>query len=180
MSDYDVVEEVPSVTYKIRKLKEGGWADITLREWEGGGSFFCESDFGTYSHVWGAIGQGTLREFLCRVDKDFFLKKTRQGKHRVFDGELTVEAIKRDLLSQRRERYLEASEARECWDALEENSAPDNSNEFFYWFLPECVLNQVYGGDYCSIPLQEVYDGQCSAFWERVWPVITEYWRNQK
>lgn len=175
------ITEEPSVTYKIRDLGQFGWADITIREWPGGGSFDCQSDYGNYAYQWGAIGSRTFKQFLCSLDKDYFLKKTRPKDYRVFDSDLTCQNIRRDIIEKRKEREFTKEEARECWNECEdlENQSNRNIDAFYYWFETTNLGEKLYCGDYSSVPIQKIYNPMCDAFWERIWPHITKYWKEK-
>jgi len=170
----------PSVTYKVRSIPEGGWADVNIRSWERGGSLMIQSDFGEYSHVWTSIGDCTFIEFLCDLDKDYFLKKTRPKDYLVFDDEATVAAMKKDIVQQRRERYINADVAREAWndvDNCEMHSC--NETEFFTLLRDTDTFSNLYECDYCAVPMVQKYHPHCDLFWERVWLRLIEYWKDQ-
>ena len=175
------ITEEPSTTYKIRNLeKRFGWADITLREWKGGGSFQCQSDYGDYAHIWGSIGKRTFKEFLCKLDKDYFLKKTRPRDYMVFDNEGTCNNLKEEIIRARREGELTKETARECWVDVEEMEAHacHREDDFWYHFNSMEIYEKLYFGDVYTIPTHHIYNPECDAFWENVWPHITEYWKN--
>jgi len=177
------ITKEPSVTYKVRGVASiGGWADITIREWEGGGSFSCQSDYGDYAYTWGSIGQGNLREFLCWVDKDYFLKKTRPKDYRVFDSEATHTAVREEILLKRRDRILTREEARACWYEYEEIINGGNyisTDSFFYHLRHLELLDILWENDYEYVPTREKYNPECDAFWENIWPYIIEYWKEE-
>ncbi len=172
------ITEEPSTTYKLRSLPQGGWADITLREWEGGGSFQCQSDFGNFAHVWGSIGPRTLREFLCELDKDYFLKKTRSEDYRRFSVEKSCQQLRKDIIEARRCKDLTKRDARLCWEEVDEIEDRVDSLDDYMHRIYNCseIIDELYCGDYYGIPDCSEYDLMCDLFWERVWPHITKYW----
>lgn len=173
------ITEVPSITYKLRNLPEGGWADITLREWPEGGSFQCQSDYGDYAHIWTSIGDRTFKEFLCGLDKDYFLKKTRSQDYLVFDSERTCKQLREEIIRMRREGDITKEVARQCWEDVEsvDSNFGDNVRDFCHGLEHTHIPEVLYDWDYCSIPILNSYHPSCTAFWERVWPHIVAYWR---
>ena len=188
MSNPEIIK-VPSVTYKLRNLKRNAWADITLREWCRGGSFQCQSSYGEFAYIWRAIGDDGIKDFLCSLDKDYFLKKTRPNDYMVFSNKLTCKRIKKDIIEQRKEVLITKEEAHQCWEecnCLESNNSR-NSNEFFFClekntnlFEPCMLVEKIYMDDWLSIPTVYIYNPQYDAFWDNVWSVIVEYWQKEQ
>lgn len=175
------ITEEPSITYRIRGLGHFGWADITIREWEGGGSFDCQSDYGNYAYQWGAIGSRTFKQFLCSLDKDYFLKKTRPKDYLEFDASATCKAIRQDIIERRRNGYVTKEKARECWyDVQCLDDYTIRESDFFYKLETTVIGEVLYSHDFSAIPTHKRYNPECDAFWEKVWPLITEYWKEHK
>lgn len=85
--EYTCVKD-EAVVYKMKAGKPGwGWANITIREWEGGGSVDIQSDFGAYAYSWGAIGSGTFRAFLRGLNYGYFMGKAAANRGRQFSWE---------------------------------------------------------------------------------------------
>ena len=73
---YKIETDVARV-YKVRSRNRfgWGWAVATIREWPRGGQIDIQSDFGNYGNTWTAVGDRSLREFLCGLDFDYFMNK---------------------------------------------------------------------------------------------------------
>ncbi len=179
------VEEVTSITYKLRQKggSSAGWADITLREWKGGGSFNCQSDYGNYAYTWGAIGERTLRQFLCGLDMDYFMKKAAPGgSYEDFSVAGSIKALRQRILDSRMDGRLDKITARLCWDdILDVECECDESVDLYFHKMMETefAYKHLCGYDPTSIPSRYVVKAQCEGFWERVWGPITEYWSKQ-
>ncbi len=172
------ITETTATVYRIRNIRHAGWADITLREWDGGGSFDCQSDYGNFAYVWGSIGDRNLREFLCGLNKDYFMKKTRPHDYREFSVEKTCKEIQREIISQRRERTITKEDASLCWEQSHEIDTRTASNEGFYHCMEEFdIVDKIFCGDYTALPTRTEYNPMCDMFWEKVWPHITKYWK---
>jgi len=167
-----------AVVYKLRNIPEGGWADITLREWKGGGTFDCQSDYGNYANTWTAIGSRTFKQFLCGLDMDYFLKKTRPRDYRIFDAEKTCKQIKENIIESRKNNDLSKEDARTCWEEIDdiENEDPNDTTGFWYLLEKTRLVELIYDWDPSAVPSATTYNYDCIAFWERVWPHITKYW----
>ena len=179
-----IITEIPSVTYRVRfRPSYFMWADITLREWEGGGSIQIQSDYGEFAHIWSSIGCRTLIEFLCSVDMDYFMKKTRTSDYRLFSAEKTDKAIKRDIISCRKDGYITKEVAREVWDEVEWAELGNATSETEFYLKVQDVdfagsfVNTIYDGDYAAIPHRTEYNPQCTEFWNNVWLEIVKYWK---
>jgi len=178
------ITEVPSTTYKVRfKPSHFMWADITLREWEGGGSIQIQSDYGEFARIWNAIGSRTFIEFLCSLDMDYFMKKTRPADYREFSAEKTEKEIKRYIIQCRRDGYITKEVAREVWDEVEWLELGNSTSETEYYlkiqgggFGAESFVDALYDGDYAAIPHCTEYNPQCTEFWNNIWCHVVEYW----
>lgn len=167
--------------YKHRPNKNHcqGWADVTIREWDRGGTFDCQSDWGHYSNSWGNIGDGTLREFLCSLDYGYFMEKCHPSYGYQYSPEKTIRGIKEDILRARRCEEITAEEARECFDEyiLSEDDLP---RDLFLERLGYTkTIEIIYGGDYCSVPSGSEDQPQCRGFWRDTWPALCKFWKEE-
>lgn len=119
------IEKLPSCTYKIRGEKHDfGWADITIRQWDKGGSISVQSDFGSFNGFWNAIGERDFRAFLALLDYGYFMEKTlppvsfniRAGYR--FSFEQSKNALREQILLLRRDGDLGRRHARSCWNEV--------------------------------------------------------------
>jgi hypothetical protein len=145
--------------------KEHEWAFVYIDEQTG--VFACYSSFGTYAYCWTHIGERTLKEFLRGLNFDYFMGKARPG-YRRFDAEATVKGIKQSIIEQRRDGYINKSDARNAWTDAE-GLWHDNQHEFFEQLCSSAPLMKFYDGDYCDIG-RETPDGNSRGFWEAIWP----------
>lgn len=166
-----------AVVYKLRG-KGFAWADITIREWPGGGSIDIQSDFGDYANIWNSIGSGPLRKFLCGLNMDYFLNKCLGNAYLEFDCKGTIQEIKRDIIRGRRDASIEHGVAREIWDSL---AGTDTDSE--YGMLSEMgedafdyMVGELYGHDRSMIPIATRPKCECVNFWKEVWPCACEVW----
>jgi hypothetical protein len=179
---YIVTTEAAKV-YKVRFVKEGeephrfGWADAAVRTFPRGGSISIQSDYGTYANTWTATGDGPFIEFLCQLDFDYFMTKTR-GRHHVFDHERSMKAIRRSIIERRRSNDITAADARDVWDDLEQYGSDGGPNADF-WFseiMRSDAISRFFDGDYFDI-VKEVPDPECVGFWNEIWPHLVTAWR---
>lgn len=169
-----------AVVYKLRG-KSLGWAEISIREWPGGGSISIQSDFGDYANIWNAIGEEPLRKFLCNLNMDYFLKKCLGNAYLEFDCEATIREIKSDIIRNRRYASIEHSVAREIWDSLRAVDA-NNASAMLVEMGEDAfdyMVGELYDHDRSLLPIMNRPNGQCVGFWERIWPCACEVWRKE-
>lgn len=171
-----------ATVYGIRIEKPHTWADITIEEWAGGGSFKCVSDYGNYAHIWGSIGPVTLREFLLDCDMDYFLKKVTEYKHREFDVEGTLSEIRRQILQDRREGNSDKFQASQFWrecDSESELASMETAEGFWNCFYSTDTFKILYDRESCDVPTLDRIKPHCRGFWYEVWPTVCEIWREE-
>lgn len=176
--------KVNATVYKIRLKKEGtysGWADITIEEWDRGGSFKCISDYGDYSYMWGSIGDECLREFLLDLNKDYFMGKVRGNSRFMFDAEANTKKVFEEIVNLRRNNDISKEEARESWDDLQFFSLEltDSQDLWFERFMGTIAAEKIYGYDPHGMPDESYEDPTCVMFWERIWPLVCDVWKKE-
>lgn len=172
---YAITTDVARV-YKVRSRGRScgwGWAVATIREWPRGGQIDIQSDFGNYAYVWSAIGDCTLREFLCSLSFDYFMNKAASG-WRVFDEEATIRVVKADIFDALKEGRIDRETAHEWRDEAEECGGTGSEHGFAErlmncdWFYslydigPSTVMRDSY---------------QARAFWDGPWQALCNHWR---
>lgn len=189
-----------AVVYKFRD-KNSNWADITLREdrsrrKESNGyiirSIDIQSDWGNYAHTWGVIGSNSFLEFLCNVDKHYFMKKTRPSDCYIYDHETTVNNIKKEIIQQRREWTISKEHARVLYNVIVSLTdsyfdIPDTFDSLIesledydeYQTPTEPSFENLYGGCLYELPYFTKSNPQCDGFWEKVWKPMVEYWKEE-
>lgn len=173
-------EKDTAVVYKIRMADRSAWAVIAMRQWPRGGSIDIQSDFGNYAYSWNATGDGDFRAFLLDLHYDYFMGKVRQGfgHGEVFDPEGSLDEIKRDIIKARRTGDINKAAAREAWDDLSWVDATDET-VFATQITAYGSITRIYDDDYSAIPFMRKRDPQCAGFWEVIWPVACEIWREE-
>ncbi len=148
-------------TYTIKPKQ--GWGIITLNAFTG--TVDCQSDYGDYCHRWTSIGNSTLKEFICKIDFQYAMRKLA-GKEDHFDFYRTIIHMKRDVINLRKEGSLEKDEAAGIWKELKNLSHSDSSDEF-YSNLEETIVQEIWPEFYEYF----YYDFQPQAyfFWIYIW-----------
>jgi hypothetical protein len=146
------------------------WAYIVADEMTG--VFLAHGSFGCFAHTWPPQHRREpLLQFLGRLDCDYFMKKTRNGKHMVFHMDETVKALKQKVIDARRQGNCQKQEARHAWNAIED-TAEDFADEsgFLNALYRDPDIEAALGCDdfwewsrHCLAP-------DCKGFWEVIWP----------
>lgn len=160
--------------YKVRSVRRhGGWAIATIREWPKGGQIDVQSDFGNYAYAWGAIGERTLREFLCGLGFDYFMNKAAHN-WRVFDEAATVRSIKAYIFEQVKDGSIDRATAHEWRDELDEIGHTGSEHLFAERLMAHDWMWKLYD-DYPSIIMRD--SPQAQAFWDGPWRALCDHWR---
>ena len=108
--------------------------------------------YGDWSFEWWHIGPDDPRQFLAGVSEDYLLGKLTAGKPRVYDGEATLENVKRAILKARKDEQIDAEEARRMYDELsDEYSDLGHSEDFSRWYENlSCDIDAVFGDSYTA------------------------------
>ena len=151
-----------------------GWGVLFL---DSVGCFAALSDYGHFSHRWPMAGMSKgvgLRQFLLGCDNGYLLGKF--APEREYDGDSTVEEIKREIIRYRRshsapsESEKSRDQAREMWDSLTRSDIAESSHALGEWW-------PLHGEDLPFIPTeccQTMPNPQAVAFLERCWPRLRE------
>jgi hypothetical protein len=119
-----ITKEPPMERYSLRG-EHGCWATIALRGWERpstsgimhGGEILINSDYGNYAYSWGNMGS-TLKWFLVSIDRGYLLDKLAGLSLYEFDFDASVARVRREIIRERRDRSIDAEEAREAWHQI--------------------------------------------------------------
>jgi hypothetical protein len=94
-----------------------GWAEIVLSS---GGFFAAVSDYGNYAFAWRHHGEPDFRIFVANIaaDPSYVAGKLGpcSGRPYPVDYEVTVKAIREEILQKRRNARLTKEQARHEWD----------------------------------------------------------------
>lgn len=135
--------------YDIR-FSDFSWAFLLINEEIGIVSIV--SDYGNWSAVWMPKhhGRQSLKHFIAEGDCDYLAKKLmRDEDRRQFNCDRTIDRIKEQLLSSRRDGSIEADEARSLYDDIE-GMERDVSEDLFWERVPGDV-HDFLDGDYSSL-----------------------------
>lgn len=118
--------------YFLPSLPSGeDWAVIVIGS---DGFFSAVSDFGNYAFLWRDFGRDDFRKFLIGSTPNYIIGKLSPGKE--YDGEQTLQNIRRSILLNRRQALLERHAARRAWDDLEDYGF-EHEFEFYRWEFDE-------------------------------------------
>lgn len=150
--------------YKIRGLKHGAWADITIDANGTTGRISIASDYGSWERYWGACGC-SFKEFLCDLDIHYTAGKFGVGNS--FDVTATIHEWKRHVFDDRRNEYIDAEKARELYDEINRigDEAPGLEGVKYMLWNSDHLMN-FFGG---TPPIQTTIDRSFVRFWDEVW-----------
>jgi hypothetical protein len=160
--------------YKVRHTKTFYWADITVDHNVGKGRISIASDFGTWSHYWGACGD-SFKQFLCKIGIDYAADKF--GADRWFDSELTIKHFKEQIIELRKSNDYEATTARVIFDEIKMLEDTSCEAEFCQILQDQKNLMKFY--DWCP-SLVRTISPQFRNFWKEIWPVFTQQLKDEE
>jgi hypothetical protein len=74
----------------------------------------------SWSSYWGGMGDRTITEFFCSCNNEYLIGNLSSGlRCTVEDCDNLDEWMKRGVIDQRKERNLDANDARELWDEID-------------------------------------------------------------
>lgn len=95
------------------------------------GYFSTVSGWGNYAFYWSHAGQ-CFRSFLASIDTDYLLHKISRANE--YDGEATGNAVRRHILTSRREGSMDREDARREWDLFLDNERLESREHFAWWY----------------------------------------------
>ena len=178
--------KIEAITYQLRGYAQDHgqmWADITIREWNEGGSIDVQSDLGGYSYTWHAIGNMKLREFLCKLDFDYFMTKTTGRRHLEFDPDKTQEAILKDICRARHGNHISRGRARLFYDDVTSVQTASYMNCLSHFLEVLCDKDALVREVYCRMgediePIRTP-TAVSANFWRHIWPAACKVWRDE-
>jgi len=172
--------------YRVRA--KGEWATICVREWTVGdcqltsekvrycGEILIHSTFGSWGNSWTHCGC-RFKKFLSFVDFDYIFTKFMGGDLHRFDGEKSLEALRKRLIESRRDRSLDKDDARDLWQAISENSDSLRSRSIELWVEVLCHVSSDSLSRDVKRFLEEPWnltlssdDQSAVGFWRDLWP----------
>lgn len=176
-----VQKETPMERYSVRGA-HGVWATIALRDYERpnnvgdmlhGGEILINSDFGEYAYSWGNMGS-PLKQFLCRIGRDYVIDKFTNGKDQEFDFDASIAAAKKEIERMRADCEITNTAAREATDDLPTDNVSQDDFIRRVWDL-ELFAN----GDPPSWLVCTRECPQITGFYKYVWTPFVEHLRTE-
>ncbi|KKL05566.1 hypothetical protein LCGC14_2604740 [marine sediment metagenome] len=153
--------------YNVHLPKGQGWALITVCEADG--SVGIISDYGNWGYFWSRHGCESLKHFLIGIDEWYSWEKFTGGK-KEYNHEKTLERVKEEIVSLRKENTITRVEAREMVDELK-------------WMKNK---HDLYRSDILGEKISEIYeifhydhDHAFVMFHERLWTVFVEHLKEE-
>jgi hypothetical protein len=155
------------VTYKIRNLPYGGWADISIDDYIVRGTIYIHSDYGDWNYYWGNPGIN-FKKFITTLNINYIATKFNEDKQ--FDIDKTFEILKKEIIDffpgeslSYRKQLLQAIK-----DLMEETS---NEQEYIYNFNTNRILSEL-PIDYPPIcyKISTLFE----TFWKDCWSVFIQ------
>lgn len=162
--------------YRIRS-GQFSWALISLHE--ATGAFLCHSDFGSFCYTWPPQYRSeSLKRFLSRLDRGYFMEKTRGQSWMQFSPEATLASMYHTILRNRRDGSITREAARKVWDALryaddDQLGGPVSVDWFLHAVVEDDDLRGMFGLDLTDLPRNEPAP-DCAGFWTEIWPKFLE------
>jgi hypothetical protein len=155
-------------TTRLYQVKPGksGWARIWITD---DGCISIMSDWGDYGYWFGDPAM-EFRAFLLQCDDDYLGNKFAGGK-KEFDGEETADAARELILRHRREKRLDAEDARREWRGVP--TMFDGEVDYAEWVNHQTEL----GFDYTYDLARYVRPHAVRQFLKHVWPLFVELLR---
>lgn len=155
--------------YKLRHPTGLYWADISIDAGYHQGRITIISDFGNYSHYWGACGQD-FKTFLADLHIDYVASKF--GVSRWFDAPATLTAFSR--------RIQETAELQTKPALLSELNKlqPEQSASSFKAELQRCpLLLGLFKG---QPELVYTLEASFIHLWQQIWPVMLDAFKKER
>lgn len=176
----DVVRKQTMDCYRIRA--KGEWATICVTEWRSsqyyGGEILIHSSFGSWANSWSACAN-RFKSFLCGCDFDYVFTKFMGHELRKHDGEASLKQLHRSLIERRKHGGLDRDDARELWDALEDNRSELEDRDIHSWVETLSRISQDSDSREIRSFLEEPwtlattsYDCSATGFWRDLWPAF--------
>lgn len=156
----------------IHVAKDGEWGEFFVREHpivtdssgpQYSATFTCNTSFGVYGYHWSSMGS-PFRDFAATISSDYLLRKI--GGEKKPSAKLIVAGIKKQILEQRREKEICASDAREAWN-LVEMYAEEYGDPEIAGVINRCI-DLEFNWDFQHTD----YDSDARNFVQKLWPLF--------
>lgn len=154
--------------YKIRDLRNGNRADITIDDNGFSGRISIASSYGSFQNSWNACGKG-FKKFLTELNLEYAADKFNQD--RWLDTDETVRLYKQLVIDRRKTDFCDKLTARLVWDEIK-RLEDETTATSFKGVLGEC-LNLLDFFDWIPDFCYGV-SPQFKRFWSECWFVFIE------
>lgn len=139
---------------------------------ESKGYLSIEGGYGTFSYGWPNVVRGgrSLHSFLYSLDFYYFMEKASKQAHCIGDTEATVARLRREILTDRRQKWIEKDHARGLWDTLE-CASHDYASELVRELYHDREWSERL--DYSDPTVMIDHPGM-RRFWDEVWKPFCE------
>lgn len=164
--------------YHVPSGPQGGWTRVYLDHGYNGITYFGDYISGS-SNFYLDNGE-TLKGFLLKLDFQYFMKKTRPGKYRVFDPDATIEGCIKEVRQARRCGKINKATARHLYDEIGKHSSFDISS--FSELIEELhEIDGIWDVFEALDDIAEFYHDCpiCRRFWEGPWQALCALWREE-
>lgn len=134
--------------YDLSAVKGEGWGYAVLTA---DGLFFAITDYGNWCHHWASTGEKDFRDFILKLDGDYFARKlVRPDDHKVYDSETTLREAKNTIAE-----YLGTHDSQLALEALERHNNLADQSDFDEWCQDENSQLDSPSDCYCAMPSAE-------------------------
>jgi hypothetical protein len=156
----------------------GGWGVVVIDEKSG--LFMAHTDFGTYSTHWTAPGDKGLRHFLGKIDFDYAMNRLAANHGEVFDADLAVRNLRKQIIENRRNGEIDTKTARFAWAAIDEMEGDylDRQENLFYDRIVRSrfILDAIGHDDWHHAINGRAKCPSCIGFWNNIYiPFVASY-----
>jgi hypothetical protein len=171
----DLIEQ-----YTLRQEFPRLWATISISK---EGCLSIQSCFGDYCNTWSSFRE-SFKQFLISVDKFYLAKKIAYEKTQMIDFQKTFIQIKKDILKSRRNREINAEEAKEMLQLIAHeirHGSCCKSDEFERLIISRYadIVKKVYDNDCFNVPVIRTFDSSLDMFLNLIWPEFVKILKNE-
>jgi len=152
--------------YQVRHNGSECWGDIALNCGEKSVHVMIDSDFGSWSYYWSSCGMSP-KEFLCKINFDYCMKKLTGSKHYINDPEQYPNEVRGRITQAQEAGWLTETEVKQALDEMLEPEYSEGDLYFHYLYNHE-LFDKVFG-DYECLPSAKKISPRCQDFWDHVW-----------
>lgn len=138
------------------------------------GSLLINSSYGNWAYGWGNHGRESFKHFLIEMQKDisYLIMKLNGGKKEYFKLEETIQEVKKDIITERKNFSISKEDARDLYNFVKEDLEETYDQTHFEVKIYESGLMDKVYFDYHSIPLRTEVDPSLRRFIDLFWPVL--------